>query len=135
MDDIRAAMVHALDMEQADKAYLAIQLSGRVRGLYSEQEHKVCNAGTYERFSPTAAGAETAAKRRTQKAHERNAYICIARRSPAPVAKRQCAGGEAARAWQWVTITPLSLRRKSQEFSFLKVVTLWKIPKSNYPAQ
>ena len=39
---------------------------------YSEQEHKVCNKGTYERFSPVAAGAETAASRRTEQAQARN---------------------------------------------------------------
>ena len=54
----------------------------------------ILNKNTKQRFSLTAAGAETAAKRRTQKAHERNAYICIARRSPAPVTYGQHTGGD-----------------------------------------
>ena len=64
--------------------------------------NKVCNKGTYQRFSPTAAGAETAASGRTEKTKERNAHLRFARRSPAPVTKRAthgrrqppvCAGG------------------------------------------
>ena len=69
---------------------------------YSEQEHKVCNKGTYQRFSFTASGAETAASGRTKKTKKRNARLRFARRSSAPVTKRAthgrrqppvCAGG------------------------------------------